>query len=222
MGRGDGHVSRVPPNKVASVKLAKPVVLCILVLTLVGCTAPAKAPPTSTAPSHPSSTPSAQATPAFADGLPTSCDAFFSGLKDFVSPDGSLVLDPAWKSAAPETRQEASGYGTYDPTLAGMLSKDPGLICDWAPVAGPSDTFLTTQVRHVDAATQQAAIARMTDLGWGCSESYGGEWCLTNDSHTGRSIGESQFLGHGDWLASDWNNAGPETYTPELLKILYG
>ena len=206
-------------------KFATPALLCLVVLSLAGCTASATSTPTRSTASPSSSTLSTPATPAIVDGLPSSCDAFFSGLKEFVSPDGSLVLDPTWKSGPGKPRIETSGYGTYDPILAGLLSKDPGLICDWAPSAGPSDTFLTTQLRHVDAATQQAAIARMQelkDLGWGCSESYGGEWCLTNDSHTGRSIGESQFVGHGDWLASNWNNAGPETYTPELLKILFG
>jgi hypothetical protein len=135
------------------------------------------------------------------------------------------VLDPAWKSGPGKPRAETSGYGTYDPTLASLLSKEPGLICDWAPASGPSDTFLTTQLRHVDAATQQAALARMKELkelGWGCGATNGGEWCLTDDSHTGRSIGESQFVGNGDWLASNWNNAGPQTYPPELLKILFG
>ncbi|WP_205244991.1 hypothetical protein [Leifsonia tongyongensis] len=203
-------------------KLAEPALLCLVLLTLTGCTSPATTLPIRSTASRSVGTPSPTATPTIVDGLPSSCDAFFSGLKKFVSPDGSLVLDPTWKSGPGVPRAETSGYGTYDPTLANSLSKAPGLICDWAPPTGPSDTFLTTQVRHVDAVTAQAAIVRMKQLGWFCSEFYGGEWCLTNDSHTGRAIGESQFLGHGDWLASNWNNAGPETYTPELLRILFG
>jgi hypothetical protein len=103
-----------------------------------------------------------------------------------------------------------------------MLSQNPGVICDWAPAKGPTDTFLTTQFRHVDAATQKAVIARINNLNWGCSIASDGEWCLTNDSHTGRSIGESQFVGDGVWIASNWNNAGPETYTPRLLQALFG
>jgi hypothetical protein len=175
----------------------------------------------SRAPSQ-ASTPTPADTPNVVDGLPADCATLFSGLKTFVSPDGSLVLNPAWKSGPGTSRPVASGYGSYDPTLAGMLSSDPGVVCDWAPPTGPSTTFLTTQLRHVDAATQQAALARLKGLGWGCNPDYGGEWCLTDDSHTGVSIGESQFFGKGVWLASDWNNAGPETYTPRLLMTLFG
>jgi hypothetical protein len=47
----------------------------------------------------------------------------------------------------------------------------------------------------------------LEQLNWGCSPYASGMWCLTNDSHTGRSIGESRYFGHGDWIASDWNNA---------------
>ncbi|MGN7797660.1 hypothetical protein [Leifsonia sp. 22587] len=202
-------------------KLAKPAVIGLIALSLAGCTATADA-PSRTANAHNSSAPAASTTPAVVDGLPSSCDAFFSSLKTFVSPDGSLVLNPAWKSGAGVARSEANGYGSYDPTLAPMLSQNPGLICDWAPAAGPSDTFLTTQFRHVDDATAQTAIAHLEQLNWGCSPVYDGMWCLTNDSHTGRSIGESQYFGHGDWIASDWNNAGPETYTPRLLETLFG
>jgi len=208
---------------VARVKLARPALLFVVIASLLaGCSASAVSTPRPSAASTGSGTPEVRPTPAFVDGLPTSCEAFFSGLTSFVSPDGSLVLDPGWKSAPGVPRQETSGYGTYDPTLAALLSTNPGLICDWAPPTGPTDTFLTTQVRHIDSATQQTALARMTELGWSCNEFYGGQWCLTNDSHTGRSIGESQFLGHGVWLASDWNDAGPDTYTPELVKILFG
>jgi hypothetical protein len=207
---------------VIGVKLAASVVLCIVVLALSGCSTPAASAPTASTSSSPASAPTPATTPDVVDGLPANCKAFFSGLKTFVSPDGSLVLNPAWKSGPGTSRSVASGYGSYDPTLAGMLSTNPGMICDWAPATGPSTTFLTTQLRHVDAATQQAALARLEGLGWGCSSQYGGEWCLTDDSHTGVSIGESQFIGKGVWLASDWNNAGPETYTPRLLMTLFG
>ncbi|WP_157780338.1 hypothetical protein [Leifsonia xyli] len=203
-------------------KLARSAVVGLIALSLAGCTAAATSAPTQSAVAHGPSSPTGSATPAVVDGLPTSCKAFFSGLTTFVSPDGSLVLNPPWKSGSRAPRADASGYGSYDSTLAPMLSQDPGIICDWAPANGPTDTFLTTQFRHVDAATAQAAITRMEQLNWGCSAIYDGEWCLTNDSHTGRSIGESQYLGHGDWIASNWNNAGPETYTPRLLQSLFG
>ena len=159
------------------------------------------------------------ATPAIEDKLPTSCDALYSGLNDFMSDGGSLVLNPAWRSGPGVPR---TGYGTYDADLAGMLSNNPGLICDWAPPTGPSDTFLTTQMRYVDVATGQAATARMRAMGWFCGQAYGGQWCVTNDSSTGRSIGESHWVGQGYWIASNWNNAGPRSYTPELLKRLFG
>lgn len=205
---------------VAHVRLAKPALLCLVAIALTSCTSPATTQPIRS--TIGTSTPAPSATPAFVDGLPTSCDALYAGLEKFVSDDGSLVLNPAWKSGTGVARAEASGYGTYDPVLSASLSQSPGLICDWAPAAGPSDTFLTTQIRHVDAATQQAAFSRMNELEWGCGQAYDGRWCVTNDSHTGRSIGESQYFGHGIWLASNWNNAGPETYTPELLRRLFG
>jgi hypothetical protein len=211
-------------GNVIAAKSAASLIFCIVVLALAGCSAPAAGTPTpprsSAAAAAPAPAPAT--TPGIVDGLPADCNELFRGLETFVSPDGSLKLNPAWKSGPGTLRSIANGFGTYDPTLAGMLSTDPGVICDWAPPTGPSTTFLTTQLRHVDDATEQAALARLNDLGWGCSSEYDGEWCLTNDSHTGVSIGESQFLGKGVWLASDWNNAGPETYTPRLLQNLFG
>jgi hypothetical protein len=201
------------------VKLATPALLFVLAIALTGCTSSATKQPTTSTTVQSLGTPTPSATTAFVEGLPTSCEAFYSGLENFVSDDGALVLNPAWKSGPGVPR---SSYGTYDPSLDGPLSQSPGLICDWAPSAGPSDTFLTTQIRRVDEATRQAAFARMNQLGWSCGQAYDGRWCVTNDSHTGRSIGESQYFGHGIWLASNWNNAGPETYTPELLKRLFG
>lgn len=157
--------------------------------------------------------------PATVDKLPTSCEALYSGLNEFMSDGGSLVLNPAWRSGSGAPRTD---YGTYDADLAGMLAKNPELICDWAPATGPSDTFLTTQMRHVNVASGQAATARMRAKGWFCGQAYNGQWCVTNDSSTGRSIGESHWVGQGYWIASNWNNAGPQTYTPELLKRLFG
>lgn len=203
-------------------KLVTSAVICLIALSLAGCTASATSAPSQSATHQATHSPVASATPAVADGLPTSCKAFYSVLTTFMSPDGSLVLNPAWKSGPGVVRAEAGGYGSYDPTLAPLLAHNPGVICDWAPSAGPSDTFLTTQFRHVDDTTAQTAIAHLEQLNWGCSPVYDGMWCLTDDSHTGRSIGESQYFGHGDWIASDWNNAGPETYTPRLLQSLFG
>lgn len=204
------------------VKLAKPAVIGLIALSLAGCTAPATSAPTHSASTHVLSSPAPSVTPAVVDGLPSSCDAFYSSLRTFVSPDGTLKLDPAWKSGPGASRAAASGYGSYDPMLAGLLAQQPGLICDWAPATGPSETFLTTQFRHVDAATAKAVVARIENLDWGCSPTYDGMWCLTDDSHTGRSIGESQYVGRGVWVASNWNDAGPETYTPRLLQSLFG
>jgi hypothetical protein len=211
-------------GNVIDVKLAAPAFVCIVVLALAGCSMSSASAPTASkaSASAASSAPAPDPSPSVVDGLPANCDAFFSGQKTFISPDGSLVLNPTWKSGPGEARAVSVGYGTYDPTLAGMLSTDPGMICDWAPPTGPSTTFLTTQLRHVDDATEKAAITRLNELGWTCTAEYGGQWCLTDDSHTGVSIGESQFLGKGIWLASDWNNAGPDTYTPRLLHILFG
>ncbi|NEN04719.1 hypothetical protein G3T36_02440 [Diaminobutyricibacter tongyongensis] len=203
-------------------KLSSATVLCIVVLALAGCSAPAAGAPTPSRSSAAAAAAAPVTTPGIVDGLPADCNGLFRGLETFVSPDGSLKLNPAWKSGPGTLRSIADGFGTYDPTLAGMLSADPGVICDWAPATGPSTTFLTTQLRQVDDATRQAALTRLKELGWGCSAEYDGEWCLTDDSHTGVSIGESQFLGRGVWLASDWNNAGPETYTPRLLQTLFG
>ena len=200
-------------------KFAKAAVVGLIALSLAGCTAAPTSAPTRSAVAPTSSTPPVASTSAAVEKLPSSCEALYSGLTEFMSDDGSLVLNPAWKSGPGVPR---AGYGTYEAALAGMLAKNPGLICDWAPPTGPSDTFLTTQLRHVDAATAQAATARMRATGWSCGQAYTGLWCVTNDDSTGRSIGESQWVGQGYWIASNWNNAGPRSYTPELLKRLFG
>ncbi|MDR6969761.1 hypothetical protein [Leifsonia shinshuensis] len=200
-------------------KLATPAVIGLIALSLAGCTAAATSGPTRSAVAPSPSMPAVPSAPAIVEKLPSSCDALYAGLTDFMSDNGSLVLNPAWKSGPGVPR---AGFGTYDAALGGMLSKSPGLICDWAPATGPSDTFLTTQLRHVDVATGQAATARMRAMGWFCGQAYSGQWCVTNDDSTGRSIGESHWVGQGYWIASNWNNAGPRTYTPELLKRLFG
>lgn len=199
-----------------------PVVLFLSALALAGCTATDAPQPPST------STPAAEATPAptplVVDGLPSSCDALFTpALKKFVSPDGSLELNPAWKSGPGTVRTVENGYGSYDPTIAKVLSTDPGLVCDWAPPAGPSYRFLTTQVRHVDSATKQAVLAHMGKLGAACTPYMGGNWCVTNiPDGNGVYVGEAQFFRDDVWLASDWYDAGPEMYTTKMIKTLFG
>lgn len=162
--------------------------------------------------------------------LPTSCDDLFTpGLRDRISPDGSLVLNPTWLQEPGNERRPDDGYGTLDPVLAQTLSTDPGLVCDWTEPSAPGDAFLITQVRAVDAATQQSALARMEELaadpasGWTCIDYDAGRWCLVNTNDGKRNIrGESQFFRDGMWIASDWVNAGPEGYTSLLLQRIFG
>ncbi|MFF1879670.1 hypothetical protein [Leifsonia sp. NPDC058230] len=144
-------------------------------------------------------------------------------MQEFVSPDGALALNPAWKSGPDAVRSVENGYGSWDPNLARTLSTAPGLICDWAPPAGPSELFLTTQVRHVDGTTQAAALARLATIGAACNAYLGGDLCVMNaPDGNGALVGESQYFRDGVWLASDWYNAGPEGYTNEMIKTMFG
>ena len=199
---------------------------------LAGCTAEGAAGPTATATS-PSPSPSASSTPPLTStpgALPASCDDLFTpALKQVISPDGFLVLDPAWLQEPGNERKLENGYGTFDPVLAQSLSTDPGLLCDWSKASGPGEVFLTTQVRKVDAAAHETALARMTELasdpstGWMCTDYSGGRWCLVNTNDgTGNIRGESQFFRDGIWIASDWVNAGPEDYTTRLIQRIFG
>jgi hypothetical protein len=158
------------------------------------------------------------------DGLPSSCDTLYSPeLRNFVSPDGSLALNPAWKSGPGTVRSADSGYGSRDPTISTMLSTAPGLICDWAPPAGPSYQFLTTQVRHADETTRKAVLARAEEIGAACTPYLDGDWCVMNaPDGNGALVGESQYFRDGVWLASDWYDAGPEQYTGKMIETLFG
>jgi hypothetical protein len=206
--------------KVDRVKRIVPIVLFLATVALTGCTAPHPEPIATPA----AATASPASTPAVAGGLPTSCDALYSpALRKFVSPDDSLALNPDWKSGPGTVRSTERGYGSYDATVAGVLSTDPGLICDWAPPVGPSNLFLTTQVRHVDEATQAAVLARMKKIDAACTPYLDGDWCVMNTPDgNGALVGESQFFRNGVWLASDWYDAGPESYTAEMVKSLFG
>ncbi len=202
---------------------------------LAGCTGAGTAAPRPAASgaSTASSTPAASTAsppPSGPGALPTNCDDLFTpGLRERISPDGSLALNPAWLQEPGNARKPDDGYGTLDPVLAQTLSTHPGLVCDWTEPSGPGDAFLTTQVRAVDAATQQSALARMEELaadpasGWTCIDYEQGRWCLvnTNDGR-GNIRGESQFFRDGMWIASDWVNAGPEGYTSLLLQRIFG
>lgn len=204
-------------------------VLATAVIGLSGCTAQGAATPAtpSVSPTPTASAPALTSTPG---AMPTSCDDLFTpGLRAQISPDGFLALNPAWLQEPGNERKVENGYGTFDPDLAKILSSDPGLLCDWTKASGPGEVFLITQVRKVDAATQQAALARMTDLasdpdtGWTCTDYTAGRWCLVNTNDgTGNVSGESHFFRDGLWIASDWVNAGPETYTPLLVTRIFG
>lgn len=202
---------------------------------LAGCTGDGAAAPRPTASSGAaaSSTPGASAASPLTStpgALPASCDDLFTpGLRERMSPDGSLALNPAWLQEPGNERKADNGYGTLDPVLAQTLSTDPGLVCDWTAPSGPGDAFLITQVRAADAATQQSALARMEELaadpasGWTCIDYDQGRWCLVNTNDgKGNIRGESQFFRDGMWIASDWVNAGPEGYTSLLLQRIFG
>ena len=139
---GDSGDLTLPSRQAGcAVKLAKPAVIGLIVLSLAGCTAATTRAPTGSAGPNSSSAPTRSAAPdsssadvsampATVDKLPTSCEALYSGLNEFMSDGGSLVLNPAWRSGSGAPRTD---YGTYDADLAGMLAKNPELICDWAP-----------------------------------------------------------------------------------------
>ena len=154
--------------------------------------------------------------------LPADCDVLFSGQKTHGLTGWFISAQPVLEVRAGHVATCREWLRHVRPDAGGHAVDRSGHDLRLGSSTVSSTTFLTTQLRHVDDATQQAALTRLKELGWTCSSEYGGQWCLTNDSHTGVSIGESQFLGKSVWLASDWNNAGPENYTPRLLTILFG
>lgn len=204
-------------------------------MALAGCAGDGSAAPRPTAsgtpaPSSTHAAPTAAPLTSAPGALPTSCDDLFTpGLRERVSPDGFLALNPAWLQEPGYERKVENGYGTFDPQLAQLLSADPGLLCDWSKASGPGEVFLITQVRPVDAAAQATALARMEDLaadpdtGWTCTDYDEGRWCLVNTNDgTGNVRGESHFFRGGLWIATDWVNAGPEGYTPLLVQRIFG
>lgn len=202
------------------------------VIGVAGCTGDGAATRISTV-STASATPTASTAPPLTStpgAMPKSCDDLFTpALKEYISPDGFLALNPAWLQEPGNERKLENGYGTFDPELAKMLSVDTGVLCDWSKASGPGEVFLITQVRKVDAATQQTALARMAELasdpntGWTCVDYTAGRWCLVNTNDgTGNVQGESHFFRDGIWIASDWVNAGPEEYTPHLVQRIFG
>lgn len=195
----------------------------LTVLTACAAGGPPPAEPTASGPT--TSGPTASTTPSSAAtvSVPRDCDELYpADLRKLISPDGLLVLNPAWMSEPGNERKRENGYGSFDPELISRLVEQPGLICDWAKASGGGEVFITTQVRRIDPQSGDAAVARMRSLGWACGDDLGGVWCTTEAERDGALAGESHLLRDGVWVATDWVNAGPQGYTAALARRIFG
>jgi hypothetical protein len=177
--------------------------------------------PTVTATAEPTPAPTATdaaVTPA-APVRPTDCTQLFpAGYIDSVTEGGILELNPAW--AQPDLATEF--IGSNDNALVAVISANTDrLNCILAKSSGGGDLGITTNVLVVDAATQTAAIARMNEAGFTCSEETGGTMCFTETTEDAGTYGERHFLRDGTWIATRWSNTSITGWTQTIVSTLF-
>jgi hypothetical protein len=150
---------------------------------------------------------------------PTDCTQLFpAGYIDSVTEGGILELNPAW--AQPDLATEF--IGSNDNALVAVISANTDrLNCILAKSSGGGDLGITTNVLVVDAATQTAAIARMNEAGFTCSEETGGTMCFTETTEDAGTYGERHFLRDGTWIATRWSNTSITGWTQTIVSTLF-
>jgi hypothetical protein len=150
---------------------------------------------------------------------PTDCTQLFpAGYIDSVTEGGILELNPAW--AQPDLATEF--IGSNDNALVAVISANTDrLNCILAKSSGGGDLGITTNVLVVDAATQAAAIARMNEAGFTCSEETGGTMCFTETTEDAGTYGERHFLRDGTWIATRWSNTSITGWTQTIVSTLF-
>lgn len=171
----------------------------------VRATAPQPSQPAKSTPA----TPAASTAPPKLVNIPTDCKKLFT--LDWASKLNGLVLGPM--TATPDEVDEPMD----------VLFGNAKLRCQWAAPAGTRiDASITTVVAKVT--TQQAADAqaKLKAEGQVCAPQYGGVRCLWQSSNAQGTYGHSHLFRDGIWLATFWWNAGPDGYTADVAKALFG
>ncbi len=175
--------------------------------------------PTVTATAEPTPAPTATDAVPAAPVRPTDCTQLFpAGYIDSVTEGGILELNPAW--AQPDLATEF--IGSNDNALVAVISANTDrLNCILGKSSGGGDLGIETNVLVVDAATQTAAIARMNEAGFTCSEETGGTMCFTETTEDAGTYGERHFLRDGTWIATRWSNTSITGWTQTIVSTLF-
>lgn len=177
----------------------------------------------------PSASASASATPAptetsagetpAAPVRPTDCTQLFpAGYIDSVTAEGQLALNPGWTEPSIGTEFIGSNDGILQDFLATSSDR---LNCALVKASGGGDVGIITNVAWVDAERQAAAIARMNEAGFTCSEETGGTMCFTEQTGDGGDVGERHFLRDGTWVATRWSNTSITGWTQTIVSTLF-
>ncbi|HXH33385.1 MAG TPA: hypothetical protein VNJ54_03110 [Plantibacter sp.] len=174
--------------------------------------------PSSSSTVSPTTAPTDVAETPAAPARPTECTQLFpAGYIESLTADGFLELNPAW---AQPTLNES--FGSNDDALVALLTPTDRLTCDLSKASGAGEVFILTNVAWVEADTQAAAITRMNDAGFTCSEELGGTMCFTeNDDPSGNTTGERHFLRDGTWVATRWANVTITGWTQTIVQTLF-
>jgi hypothetical protein len=201
------------------------VVVLLLVWVLFGnalfpirtVSAPTATPVATSAAPTPSETPSPTASPVAAETpLPATCGGLFSVSMANTIKAKSLVLNPAW------SKTQSPGPATLDSKLAAVLKVAQGINCYWLSPQGGSGVGIVTRVVHVTPAQSATIIARMKALHWSVIAENGGHRWYYSHSDPNGTFGESHFVRADVWFATRWLEYGPNGYTADMVKKVFG
>ena len=144
--------------------------------------------------------------------IPADCAEIYT--RDWQSELAPFELNPAWTKTDP-------GIGTTDDALRQLLEPGTALTCHWAKPSGGSDSGLVTTLANVDERAVALAQSRIANLGWACTEQFGGVRCVTQGEDANGTWGESHFFRDGVWIATRWSNLGPDGYTADIASTLW-
>ncbi|MWB99596.1 hypothetical protein [Agromyces seonyuensis] len=145
--------------------------------------------------------------------LPVDCAGLYT--RDWTPDMEGLVLSPGWSDPA-------AYPGSGDETVAGLAAASVELECVWADADAAGERSLATKVSVPSAPQQEAAIARMTELGYSCWEERSGTRCTAEWRGDGGLSGDSHFFRDGIWFATRWVGLAPSGYTHDLVAAVFG
>lgn len=174
--------------------------------------------PTATVSATPAPTETTAETPV-GPTRPADCAALFpAGYIDSVTAEGQMALNPSWTDATITTEF----IGSNDAVLQDFLATtEDRLNCALVKASGGGDVGIITNVAWIDAERQTAAVARMNEAGFTCSEETGGTMCFTEETGDGATVGERHFLRDGTWVATRWSNTAITGWTQTIVQTLF-